>query len=196
MGEEAMNNDLFKGTLLRLSGEDPQIMAEAFSRWNCDSEYYRLLDTDPPRLWSVNKIKEWLEKDQEKASPNNILFGLRTLADDKLIGFIAFDGLAWRNRDTFVAIALGERDYWGKGYGTEAMQLMLRYGFTELNLNRVSLSVFEYNPRAIRSYEKCGFKHEGHMREAILRDGKRYDLVFMGILAEEWIARNKESKSG
>jgi len=68
------------------------------------------------------------------------------------------------------------------------MRLMLRYGFMELNLNRVTLGVFANNPRAVRSYEKCGFVHEGCLREFLLRDGKYCDMLQMGILREEWEA--------
>jgi RimJ/RimL family protein N-acetyltransferase len=186
MGEEAMSSGLFQGRLVRLSSEDPQVMAEAFMRWNQNSVYMRLLDSDPAHLWSAKKIKEWLEKDLDSALPNNLLFAIRTLAEDKLIGFIAFDGINWTNRDGYVAIGIGEQDFWSKGYGSDAMQLMLRYGFTELNLHRISLTVFEQNPRGIRSYEKCGFKHEGRIREFLLRDGKRSDMLHMGILRREW----------
>jgi RimJ/RimL family protein N-acetyltransferase len=186
MGEEAMSSGLFQGRLVRLSSEDPQVMAEAFMRWNQNSVYMRLLDSDPAHLWSAKKIKEWLEKDLDSALPNNLLFAIRTLAEDKLIGFIAFDGINWTNRDGYVAIGIGEQDFWSKGYGSDAMQLMLRYGFTELNLHRISLTVFEQNPRGIRSYEKCGFNHEGRIREFLLRDGKRSDMLHMGILRREW----------
>jgi RimJ/RimL family protein N-acetyltransferase len=65
-------------------------------------------------------------------------------------------------------------------------QIILRFAFTELNLRRVTLTVFEYNPRAIRSYEKAGFHHEGRLRGVLLRDGKRWDMLYMGILAEDW----------
>lgn len=181
-----MNADLFQGQLVRLGSEDPQIMADAFARWNQNSEYYRLLDSDPAHLWSARKIKEWFEKDLEAALPNNLLFSIRALAGDSLIGFIAFDGISWTNRDTFVAIGIGEQDFWSKGYGSDAMRLMLRYGFTELNLHRVSLTVFEQNPRGIRSYEKCGFSHEGRIRDFLLRDGRRSDMLHMGILRSEW----------
>jgi RimJ/RimL family protein N-acetyltransferase len=186
MGEKAMSTGLFQGRLVRLSSEDPQVMAEAITRWNQNSVYMRLLDSDPAHLWSAKKIKEWLEKDLDSALPNNLLFAIRTLAEDKLIGFIAFDGINWTNRDGYVAIGIGEQDFWSKGYGSDAMQLMLRYGFTELNLHRISLTVFEQNPRGIRSYEKCGFKHEGRIREFLLRDGKRSDMLHMGILRHEW----------
>jgi RimJ/RimL family protein N-acetyltransferase len=92
--------------------------------------------------------------------------------------------------DTLVAIALGERKFWGNGFGTDAMRVMLRYAFNELNLRRVGLIVFEYNPRAIRSYEKAGFVHEGRARGFLYREGQRWDLLFMGILREEWLAKD------
>jgi RimJ/RimL family protein N-acetyltransferase len=192
MGAKAMSTRLFQGELVRLSSEDPQVMAETFARWNQNTEYMRLLDSDPAHLWSARKIKEWFEKDLDTALPNNLLFAIRTLAEDKLIGFIAFDGLNWTNRDSYVAIGIGEPDFWSRGYGSDAMRLMLHYGFTELNLHRISLTVFEQNPRGIRSYEKCGFKHEGRIREFLLRDGKRSDMLHMGILRREWDQLDKK----
>ena len=71
--------------------------------------------------------------------------------------------------------------------------LILRYAFLELNLQRVSLDVFDYNQRAIRSYEKAGFTLEGRQRGVLLREGKRWDLVYMGILREEWLAQTSNS---
>jgi RimJ/RimL family protein N-acetyltransferase len=92
------------------------------------------------------------------------------------------------NGDAFVGIGIGDRELWGKGYGTEAMKLMLRFAFQELNLRRVSLNTFEYNPRAVHSYEKAGFVHEGCERDWLHREGRRWDLIYMGILREEWLA--------
>jgi len=181
-----MSNALFQGKLVRLTSEDPQVMAEAFARWNQNTEYFRLLDSDPARLWSAKKMKEWFEKDLESVLPNHLDFAIRTLVDDKLIGFIGFELLNWTDRDAYVAIGIGEQDFWSKGCGSDAMRLMLRYGFTELNLHHISLTVFEQNPRGIRSYEKCGFKHEGRIRDFLLRDGQRSDMLHMGILRHEW----------
>lgn len=179
-------DDIFRGDLVRLSGDDPQTIAEAFSRWNRDSEYARLLDDEPPRLRSVQSIKEWLEKEFEKGEEMRYFFTIRTLADDQLIGFIGLFAIDWNHGNAWVGIGLGERNYWGNGYGTDAMQVILRYAFRELNLHRVSLDVFEYNPRALHSYEKAGFKIEGRRRKIVQRDGTRYDMIFMGILREEW----------
>jgi RimJ/RimL family protein N-acetyltransferase len=106
-----------------------------------------------------------------------------------VIGFIGLFELYKTHGDAMVAIALGERKFWGNGYGTDAMRVMLRYAFNELNLRRLGLIVFEYNPRAIRSYEKVGFSYEGRVRGAIQRDGKRWDFLYMGILRDEWLVK-------
>ena len=96
----------------------------------------------------------------------------------------------WSARDAFVAIGIGETQYLSKGYGTDSMDVLLRFAFTEVNLKRVSLGVFEYNPRAIRSYEKAGFRHEGHLRHLLNKEGRRWNNLYMGILREEWLELN------
>ena len=179
-------DDIFRGNLIRLSGDDPQTLGEAFSRWNRDSEYARLLDSEPPKMKSIKSFKDWFEKEFEKGEEFHYFFTIRSLDDDQLIGFIGLFGIQWNHGSGWVGIGLGERSYWGKGYGTDAMQVVLRYAFRELNLFRVNLDVFEYNPRAIRSYEKAGFKVEGRERKVIQRDGKRWDMILMGILRDEW----------
>ena len=86
-----------------------------------------------------------------------------------------------------MALGIGEREFWSKGYGSDMMKLCQQYVFAELGLQRLSLGLFEYNPRALRSYEKCGFRLEGRTRKEVLREGKRYDSLWMGILREEWL---------
>lgn len=188
-----MKNDLLTGSLVYLAAVDPQTMAEALSRWGRDSEYWRLLASDPARLHSAKATREWLEKEMDNKRSPFYMFSIRTLEDDSLVGEIGLDGVVWSHSESFVGISLGERRNWGKGYGTDAMRILLRYAFTELNLQRVSLTVFEYNPRAIRSYEKVGFKVEGRVRQFLNRDGQRWDMIFMGILRNEWLNRNQTS---
>jgi RimJ/RimL family protein N-acetyltransferase len=179
-------DDIFRGDLVRLGGDNPATIAEAFTRWNRDSEYLRLLDDEPAQLHSVKGNQEWLEKEFETGDKLKFFFTIHTLDDDRMIGFTGLWIEDWNHRHAWVGIGLGEREYWGRGYGTDAMRLTVRYAFDELDLQRVSLSVFEYNPRAIRSYEKAGFEHEGRLRQTVLRDGRRWDLVLMGILREDW----------
>lgn len=184
-----MNTPLFTGELVRLAAADPKLLGENFSRWSRDTEYHRLLDNDPARLWSAKKFQEWFEKDLEGDEPKEFFFVIRTLAEDRLVGFIGLFGFNWNHGDTWVGIGLGERDCWGKGYGTDAMRLILRYAFSELNLHRVTLGVFGYNPRAIRSYEKAGFQLEGVERQTLHRDGQRWDIHIMGVLRADWLER-------
>jgi diamine N-acetyltransferase len=99
------------------------------------------------------------------------------------IGLFELDSIA---RSAEAGILIGDKSYWNQGYGTEAMKLLLKHGFETLNLNRIFLRVYADNPRAIRCYEKVGLIHEGRMRQARFSQGKYVDVLFMGILREEW----------
>jgi len=177
-----MNYDVFKGSLVRLGAIEADKIGPALSRWLQDSEFSRLEDTGPSKLYSAKQVQAFFEKNDK----NMYSFAIYSLADDKLIGETGLWGFDWAARNAWLGIGLGERDYWGKGYGTDAMNVLLRFAFHELNLHRVTLDVFEYNPRAIHCYEKVGFKHEGRLRKILNRDGRRWDEVYMGILRSEW----------
>ena len=182
--------DILKGSLIRLAAVDHEELAKAYAAWNQDTELTRLMDTRA-RLHSIKAIKEFFEKETLEPSPASHYFSIRALDDDRLLGDINFEVInSWGSRDAFVGIGIGSRADWGRGYGTDAMNIGLRFVFTELNLRRVTLTVFEYNPRAVRSYEKAGFKLEGRMRGALLKDGTRWDMLYMGILREEWMEKN------
>jgi len=182
--------ELFTGELVRLSALDPEEVSKAFSRWNRDSEYTRLLNMSVRPLNSAKAIQKWMDEMIAETSPSEYFFTIRTVDENRLIGGMFLEVIDWAGRDSSVAIFIGEREYWGKGCGTDAMRLLLQYAFLELNLWRVSLGVFEYNPRAIRSYEKVGFCHEGRMRQYLNHEGKRWDIQYMGILREEWLEHN------
>ncbi len=182
--------DVLTGKLVRLSAFDPEEMGKAFVRWNQNSEYFRLLNSSARPMKSAKSNAKWMEEEVAETSPANYYFSIHTLAEDKLIGELGLDVVDWVGRDAFVGIGIGETEYWSKGYGTDTMNVLLRYAFTEINLKRVTLTVFEYNPRAIRSYEKVGFRHEGHLRNLLNREGRRWNEVYMGILREEWMELN------
>ncbi len=178
--------DIYRGSLVRLADESPESLARAFVKWDRDTEQHRLADSDPAQLWSEKKLKELIEKRAEK-NTQSFRFAIRTLADDRLIGGVGLWVASWVHAETWLGISIGERDYWGKGYGTDAMRLAVQYAFVELNFRRVSLGLHAYNERALKSYQKVGFKLEGRMRGEGLRDGVRYDSLWMGILREEWL---------
>jgi RimJ/RimL family protein N-acetyltransferase len=178
-----MNTQLFNGELVRLSAPDSDTDPEVTTKWWRDTEFARLLDNDPAMLRSGRKEKEQLE---ELLKEDPFFFRIRTRSDDRLIGFIGLFDVNWAQGNAWVGLGIGERDCWGKGYGTDAMRIILRYAFTELNLHRVTLGVFEYNSRAIKSYEKAGFVVEGRVRQEMAREGRRWDVLYMGILREEW----------
>lgn len=98
-------------------------------------------------------------------------------------GLFDFD---WRCRSAEVGIFIGEKSLWNQGYGTDVMRLLLKHGFQTLNLNRICLRVYETNPRAVRSYEKAGFTHEGRQRQGTYKDGKFIDVLLMSVLRSEW----------
>lgn len=104
------------------------------------------------------------------------------------IGITSLIQIDLKNRHAECIIDIGEKEYWGKGYGREAMKLLLDYAFLEMNLHRVSLRVFSFNEKAIKLYERIGFKQEGISRQFLFREGKWHDLVHMGILQQEYIS--------
>ena len=173
-----------EGLHVKLTVENPEIVAKALAQWNLDSEYLRFLDSEPPRMYSEKKYKEWFEKNLNEENADEFFFSIKL--NQEMIGFMGIFDLSWNHGDALVSIAIGDRKHWGKGYGTDAMRIMLRYIFNELNLRRVSLIVFGYNARAQRSYEKSGFVVEGRMTGMMQREGQRWDWLWMGITKDEW----------
>lgn len=179
-------NRVLIGERVSLVASEPKRDAPLVSRWSHNGEYMRMLDADTIRLWSAESSQKWLEDESELEHPSMILFMIQENESESLIGFVDLSGINRLEKDCMIGIGLGEPQYWGQGYGTEAMQLLLEYGFTVLDLHRLSLNVFDYNQRAIRSYQKAGFQVEGRLREALNRDGRRWDMLYMGILRDEW----------
>ncbi|MGZ6260833.1 MAG: GNAT family N-acetyltransferase, partial [Candidatus Limnocylindrales bacterium] len=121
-------------------------------------------------------------------SPEALAYAIHERPSDRLVGITTFSALDPDNGSALFHITIGERDAWGRGMGTESTELMLEHAFVRLGLHRVGLSVFAFNERAIRAYRKVGFREEGRLREAIWRDGRYWDELQMGILADEWRA--------
>ena len=152
-------------------------------RWYRDPEIARLTRYQT-RQMSQAEIERFFQV--RMLAPDALAYSIVEQPAWRLIGFTTFSALDGDNGSVMFHITIGERDAWGRGLGTEATQLMLGHAFERLGLHRVGLTVFSYNTRAIRAYEKAGFRFEGRLREAIQRDQRYFDEVQMGILAEEW----------
>lgn len=105
---------------------------------------------------------------------------------DKLLGTIGLHKIDHFKRTATLGIFIGDKDYRSKGYGTEAIRLILDYGFNYLNLNNIKLDLMEFNERAYACYKKCGFKEYGRRRKCNFINGRYYDTIEMDILAEEF----------
>ena len=163
-----------------------------FVEWVNDPEVTEGLTLFLP-MSSVDEDK-WFEtimKNPQEEKP--LVIEMKDGDDYRLIGNSGFLEFDWIARSAEVGIMIGDKSVWNQGYGTEVMALLLRHGFQTLNLNRICLRVYDNNKRAIRTYEKAGFVHEGCMRQGVYRHGKYFDILFMSVLREEWDARNKES---
>lgn len=130
------------------------------------------------------ELKKLLDSFAENT--NKYIFAVRGAESDALIGIAGFDDILWTNRVATLFIGIGDPRNTGRGLGKEALQLLLDFGFYELNLDRIQLYVIAYNEAAINLYEGLGFIKEGTLRKFILRDGDRYDLLVYGLLEEEW----------
>lgn len=155
-----------------------------FVRWFNDPEIQSYILMYRPM--STADEERWFEDLPNRK--DDFVFALEALVDDRWvhIGSIGLHHIDWKDSTCTFGIALGEKEYWSRGYGTKATRAILRYAFDELNLHRVELEVFEYNPRAIRCYEKAGFRHEGVRRQVHFHKGQYHDALRMGILRDEF----------
>lgn len=176
---------LFEGSRIRLAPLT-SLDTALIARWQQDSYYLRHLDANIAYPKSESQVGEWIREGQR--GREHFLFGIRVLPMDDLIGFIELSDVMWSHRNSWLTIAIGDAEYRGRGYGSEAMSLILEFAFRELNLHRVQLTVFSYNTPAIRLYEKLGFQREGVYREFLERDGQRFDMILYAILKREWEA--------
>ena len=169
------------GERVYLSPIDPDD-AEVYAKWINDLEVSIYL-TSAPNVYSLSKEKEILEQ----ISKEGYNFAIIDSEKVKVIGNCGLMNVDNVNRKAELGIFIGEKDYWGKGYGTEAIELLLDFSFNILNLNSIMLIVRAFNKRAIRCYEKCGFKLIGKRREAAIIGPQKYDEYYMDILAGEFM---------
>lgn len=170
-----------KKVLLRAYCKDDIKLAQQYLN---QPEIKRNLTPGIPYPFTLEMEEKWYESMTE--SQDNYSFAIEDLESGIYLGGCGINNVDWKNSVVTVGIFIGDKEYLGKGYGTDAMQVLTKFIFHEMNINKVKLHVYSFNTRAIKSYEKCGFKKEGILRQEIFRDGKYYDEIVMGILKEEF----------
>lgn len=154
-----------------------------YQRWINDLYTMRTLDL-PPRPLTMEQEQDWYDR-QSKAE-DDVPFTIYERETLRPIGNTGLHGVDYRNRTAAFGIIIGEPECRGKGYGTETTRLLLDYAFSALGLHNVILTVFEFNPAAIRAYNKAGFKEIGRRRECRPMGGKLWDEIYMDCLSSEF----------
>lgn len=176
-----MQNSFIVGDRIYLRPIDIEDL-QSIVLWRNDKEIREYMGTTSPS----NRIRRKESIERLYKDDRNVALGIVLKESDQFIGCTGLYGISIPHRRAELGILIGDKSCWSKGYGTEAMNLMLKHGFDQLNLHRIYLFVLDFNPRAIRAYEKVGFRQEGVFRDHGFRDGKYCDDYAMGILESEW----------
>jgi RimJ/RimL family protein N-acetyltransferase len=180
-----MVKNLLVGEKVKLTSLNEEDIFE-FQRWYNDVSFMRHYDIVSAIPKNIEDVKEMVS--DIRKSNTAYIFAVKNLETEEFVGVTGFENISWNNGTALIYIGIGEEKHRGLGYAKEAFKLTIEFGFEELNLHRIYLTVLEYNEPAIKLYEKLGFKREGVYREFIHRDGKRYDMYLYGMLRPEWDA--------
>jgi len=183
-----IQTQLFEGKDIRFGPIDYEKDPEIESKWTHDSKFMRMYTLDPARPMSAALVKKQYEKleKQIEEDKNSHYFAIRAKADDRLIGKAVVQWIEWTNGNAWIHLGIGSAEDRRKGYGWQALSMLIRFAFAELNLFRVSARIPEYNTAAIALFKKLGFVEEVRRRQALDRDGRRWDLVVFGLLNSDW----------
>ena len=185
---------------VRLEGE--KVVLRRISEGDVTQRYLDFLnDKDVTKFLDAGRKKHSIDNlkfyVKEKISKKDCIFLAVIDTESGLhIGNVKIEPIDYDNRKAVIGIMIGDKNFWGKGYGTEAMRTTVKFCFQDLNLNRVTLGVNADNIQAIKAYKKVGFVQEGVLREDVIRDGKKYNWILMGLLRKDFksIIKLKEVK--
>lgn len=178
-----LKSNLLKSNNLKLTSLKEDDL-DTFEVWYNDVNFLRHYDMISAFPKSQCELLEMLH--DIRKSNDRYIFAVRTIEANKFVGVTGFENILWNNGVATIYIGIGDNTFRGKGFGKESLALTIDFGFQELNLHRIQLSVLAYNEPAIKLYESLGFKKEGIYREFVHRDGTRYDMYLYGILRSEW----------
>ncbi len=151
-------------------------------RWINDPEISKFLNVCMPMMEADEE--EWFGN-LHKEKPNNIVLAI--VVEGKTIGTMGLHGISWKDRTATTGALIGEKEYWNKGYGSEAKMLLLNYAFNTLNLRKISSSVIAFNKRSYNYSLKCGYKKEGRLKKHHFSHGKYWDEILLAVFVEDWL---------
>lgn len=183
-----IQTQLFEGRDIRFGPIDHEKDPEIETQWTHDSDFMRLMEVNPARPLSVALLKKQYEKIEKQIDDdkNFFYFAIRAREDDRLMGKAHIQWVEWTNGYGWIHLGIGSGEDRRKGYGSQALNLLLRFAFAELNLFRISARLPEYNEAAIALFKKFHFVDEVCQRQALERDGRRWDVNVFGLLSSEW----------
>ena len=150
-------------------------------QWINNPELIQFTNTFRPVSEAEQRI--WFQSLSERK--DQIVLGIEARKEERLIGTCGLYAIEWPNRKAEVRIKIGDRSYWGRGYGKEALALLLDFAFQDLNLRKLWLRVLSTNERALKLYKAVGFEEEGVLKEDMYIRGHYDDLIVMGLLRKD-----------
>jgi len=179
---------VLEGKLVRLRKVERADLP-SLHRWMNDSEMMAWARFRPEAMTSLTALEKEFEKELAGEDEERTHYMIEEKATAKPIGWCVARTWDRKHVNANVGVGLGEKEYWGRGFGTEAVQLLLTILFDHQGWHRAELWTLAENERAIRSFEKCGFRKEGHEKESVYFGGRYRDLILMGLLKSEWDAK-------
>lgn len=145
-----------------------------------DKDLMKHLTTKIPFPMTLWEEEEFI-KSQKSNQKGEYNFAIEDLETKKYIGGCGINDVNWLTRVATIGIMIGDKDYWGKGYGSDAIQVLIKFIFEDMNMRKIRLSTFSFNERALKCYTKCGFEIEGVLKDEIFKNGKYYDEMILSI---------------
>lgn len=185
-----MNDEVKKGPIVFLEGKtvllrplDKRSDAEKMQRWINDPEVRLNLATVFPQ--TLKNEEDFIDRCGD--ATKGIVFAMVIKETGEFIGVMGLHDIDWPNRNATTGALIGEKQYWGKGYGTDAKMILLNYAFNTLNLHTVSSSVIAFNKRSLGYSSHCGYKIDGVCRACIFREGRYWDRVMLSVMKKDWL---------
>jgi RimJ/RimL family protein N-acetyltransferase len=175
---------MYSGKLVKLRAYKEADIEKAVEFIN-DEEVKKLLDSNIPFPMTKWQEEEWV-KSRKANTDFTYDFAIEDLKTGKYIGGCSINECNVKNRTCEIGIMIGDKEYWSKGYGSDALKLLIKFIFEEVNMNKIKLKVFSFNNRAIACYKKVGFKEEGILKKELYRSGKSYDVIPMAIFKDDF----------